>query len=320
MRQLRKTQWIRDLVKENSISIKDIVMPIFVIEGTDRIEPINALPNINRYSLDKALDQIKKAESLGIPAVAPFANVEIDKRDKIGSHGLEKNNVINVLCEEVKKLDLNIGVISDPALDPFTDHGHDGILEGETILNDESVAQIAKVALIQAQSGADIIAPSDMMDGRVAAIRAILDDNGFEDIPILSYAAKFASAFYGPYREAIGTDKTLKGDKATYYLSASQRREAIEEAIIDVEEGASMVMIKPALPYLDIIRDVRENVNCPVFGYQVSGEYAMIEAAKQNKWINGEKAMWESIMAIKRAGAKGIFTYYAMKIAEELNS
>lgn len=301
---------------ENEIHTNDLIMPIFITEGENVKEPIESMKNIKRYSVNEAIKITQKAKEMGIKAVAPFmANVPENLKDNIGSYATKVNNPIHKFCGEIKKLQMNIGVITDPALDPFTTHGHDGIVTHGDTLNDKSVEQITQVAIAQAKAGADIIAPSDMMDGRIGAIRQGLNDNGFNNIPILSYSAKFNSAFYGPYRNAIGTDKTLKGDKATYYLNPPNSKEALKENLQDISEGADMIMIKPAMPYLDIIKEAKEKCNVPVFAYQVSGEYSMIV----NGNVDTQKAMMESVMCIKRAGANAIFTYFAMDIAQIIN-
>ncbi len=320
LRRNRRTDWSRRLVRENTLTVDDLIWPIFVIDGENRREPIAAMPGIERVSADLAAEEAKRGADLGIPAVALFPNVEMALRDQTGSEILNPDNVMCRATQAIKEATPEIGVITDAALDPFTDHGHDGILRDGIIVNDESVAQIAKAAVLQAKAGADIIAPSDMMDGRVGAIREALDAAGHSDIAIMSYTAKYASAFYGPYREAIGTDATLKGDKLTYYVDPANSDDALREAETDVAEGADMLMVKPGLPYLDIVRQVKDTFALPTFVYQVSGEYSMIEAAAANGWIDGERAMMESLLAFKRAGADGILTYFAPRVAEKLNA
>ncbi len=318
MRRNRRTGWIRDLTRENVLTVKDLVWSIFLIPGTNRREPIDAMPGVFRVTVDLAAAEAEKAATLGIPAIATFPNIEIDLRDVTGSHILDSDNLINQATRTIKAAVPDMGVITDVALDPFTSHGHDGILRDGVIVNDETVAQIAEAAVLQAQAGADIIAPSDMMDGRIGAIRDALDAGGFADVGIMSYATKFASSFYGPYREAIGTQGLLKGDKRTYYLDPANTEEAVRDAALDVEEGADMLMVKPGLPYLDIVWRLKESFGLPTFAYQVSGEYAMIKAAAQNGWIDGERAMMESLVALKRAGCDGILTYFAPEAAELL--
>ncbi len=319
LRRMRRSEWSRNLVQENQLNAKDLIWPIFIIDGQSQREEISAMPGVGRFSADLAVLEAKRAMTLGIPAVALFANVDVSLRDATGSQILDPDNLINRATRSIKDNVPDIGVITDVALDPFTDHGHDGILREGIIVNDETVDVIARAAELQARAGADIIAPSDMMDGRIGAIRDSLDSGGFQDVAIMSYATKFASAFYGPYREAIGTDKTLKGDKKTYYLDPANTDEALRETEQDIAEGADMVMVKPGMPYLDIVRRVKETFQMPTFAYQVSGEYSMIEAAAANGWIDGERVMMESLLAFKRAGCDGILTYFAPRAAELLN-
>lgn len=318
LRRNRRTPWLRNMVRETSISANDLILPLFLIEGENCSEEIAAMPGVSRQSVDKAVEVAREAASLGIPALAPFPNVSMDKRDTTGSEITNPDNLICQFTRAVKDAGIDIGLITDAALDPFTDHGHDGVLRDGLIVNDESVDQIVAGAFLQAKAGADIIAPSDMMDGRIGAIRQALDAEGFQDIAIMSYTAKYASAFYGPYREAIGTDKTLKGDKATYYLDAGNSDDAMREAETDIAEGADMLMVKPGMPYLDVIQRMKSEFGLPVFAYQVSGEYSMIEAASANGWLDGDRAMMESILAFKRAGADGVLTYFAMRAAKNL--
>ncbi len=318
LRRMRKADWSRRLVQENRLSVDDLIWPIFLVDGDDRVEEISAMPGVYRMTVDRAVREAERAAKLGIPAIATFPNIELSRRDQTGSHILDPDNVINRATRAIKAAVPEIGVITDAALDPFTSHGHDGILRGGVIVNDESVEQIVAAAVGQAAAGADIIAPSDMMDGRIGAIRDGLDANGFQDVAIMSYATKFASAFYGPYREAVGTAGLLKGDKKTYYIDHANSDEAVREAEQDVHEGADMLMVKPGLPYLDIIRRLKDELAMPTFAYQVSGEYAMITAAAANGWIDGDRAMMESLMALKRAGCDGILTYFAPKVAEML--
>ena len=318
LRRMRKADWSRRLVQENRLTVDDLIWPIFVIDGDDRVEEIAAMPGVYRMTVDRAVREAERAARLGIPAIATFPNIELSLRDLTGSHILDPDNVINRATRAIKAAVPEIGIITDAALDPFTSHGHDGILRDGVIVNDESVEQIVAAAVGQAAAGADIIAPSDMMDGRIGAIRDALDANGFQDVAIMSYATKFASAFYGPYREAVGTAGLLKGDKKTYYIDHANSDEAVREAEQDVHEGADMLMVKPGLPYLDIIRRLKDELAMPTFAYQVSGEYAMITAAAQNGWIDGDRAMMESLLALKRAGCDGILTYFAPKVAQML--
>ena len=318
LRRMRKADWSRRLVQENRLTVDDLIWPIFIIDGDNRREEIPAMPGVYRLTVDLAVKEAERAAGLGIPAIATFPNVDRSLRDQTGSHILDSDNVINRATRAIKAAVPEIGIITDAALDPFTSHGHDGILRDGIIVNDETVDQVATAAVIQAAAGADIIAPSDMMDGRIGAIRDALDANGFQDVAIMSYATKFASAFYGPYREAIGTAGLLKGDKKTYYLDHANSEEAVREAEQDLAEGADMLMVKPGLPYLDIIRRLKDEFAMPTFAYQVSGEYSMIRAAAANGWIDGEKAMLESLLAFKRAGCDGILTYFAPEVAELL--
>ncbi len=320
LRRMRKADWSRRLVRETHLTVDDLIWPIFLIEGENRVEDIAAMPDVQRLTIDRAVREAERAATLGIPCIATFPFIPMDKRDISGSHSMDEDNLINRATRAIKAAVPEIGIITDAALDPFTSHGHDGILRNGIIVNDESVAQITAAAVMQAQAGADIIAPSDMMDGRIGAIRDALDGAGFPDVAIMSYATKFASAFYGPYREAIGTSGVLKGDKNTYYLDQANTDEALREAEQDIAEGADMLMVKPGLPYLDIIRRVKDTFAMPTFAYQVSGEYSMIKAASANGWIDGDRVMMENMMAFKRAGCDGVLTYFAPKVAEMLKA
>ncbi|MHB0952297.1 MAG: porphobilinogen synthase [Allorhizobium sp.] len=318
MRRNRKADWTRRLVQENRLTVDDLIWPIFLIPGNGIVEPIAAMPGVNRMTVDKAVEAAREAADLGIPALATFPNIEMELRDETGSQILEANNLINQATAAIKKAVPNIGVITDVALDPFTSHGHDGILRGNEIANDETVDQIVRAAILQADAGSDIIAPSDMMDGRIGAIRRGLDAAGHQSVGIMSYATKFASGYYGPYREAISTGGLLKGDKKSYYIDPANGTEALRDAALDVEEGADMLMVKPGLPYLDICWRMKEAFGLPVFAYQVSGEYTQIKAAAMNGWIDGERVMMETLLCFKRAGCDGILTYFAMDVAKYL--
>ncbi|TLX09800.1 porphobilinogen synthase [Rhizobium sp. MHM7A] len=318
MRRNRKADWTRRLVRENQLTVDDLIWPIFIVPGSCIIDPIPAMPGVNRMSIDKAVEAAREAAGLGIPALATFPNIEMELRDETGSNSLEANNLINQATAAIKKAVPEIGVITDVALDPFTSHGHDGILRGGEIVNDETVDQVSRAAVMQADAGADIIAPSEMMDGRIGAIRRALDAAGHQSVGIMSYATKFASAFYGPYREAISTGGLLKGDKKTYYIDPANGTEAIRDAALDVEEGADMLMVKPGLPYLDICWRMKEAFGLPTFAYQVSGEYTQIKAAAMNGWIDGERAMLETLLSFKRAGCDGVLTYFAVEVAKIL--
>ncbi len=318
MRRNRKADWTRRLVQENRLTVDDLIWPIFIVPGSGIVDPIPAMPGVNRMSIDKAVEAAREAAGLGIPALATFPNIEMELRDETGSNSLEANNLINQATAAIKKAVPDIGIITDVALDPFTSHGHDGILRDGEIVNDETVDQVARAAVMQANAGADIIAPSEMMDGRIGAIRMALDAAGHQSVGIMSYATKFASAFYGPYREAISTGGLLKGDKKTYYIDPANGIEAIRDAALDVEEGADMLMVKPGLPYLDICWRMKEAFGLPTFAYQVSGEYSQIKAAAMNGWIDGERAMLETLLSFKRAGCDGVLTYFAVEVAKIL--
>ncbi|MFG1479063.1 porphobilinogen synthase [Xanthobacter sp. V4C-4] len=317
-RRNRKSDWSRRLVRESALSVDDLIWPIFVMEGQATRTPIASMPGVERLTVDEAVRAAVQAARLKIPALALFPYIDPNLRDPEGSEALNQNNLVCQTLRAIKAEVPEIGLITDVALDPFTSHGHDGLLEDGRILNDETVDILVRQALVQAEAGADVIAPSDMMDGRVGAIRAGLDAAGFTDVQIMSYAAKYASAFYGPFRDAIGTAKTLSGDKRTYQMDPGNGLEALREAALDVDEGADMLMVKPGLPYLDIVWRLKETFGLPTFAYQVSGEYAMIEGAIRNGWVDGERIVLESLTAFKRAGADGILTYFAPRVAEQL--
>ena len=318
LRRNRRTDWSRRLVRENALSVNDLIWPIFLIDGKNVRQPIDAMPGVERLSVDQAVRAAEDAARLGIPALALFPFTEPSRRDPLGSEALNSKNLVCSACRALKAAVPELGIVTDVALDPYTSHGHDGLLEGEEIVNDASVAQLVRQALVQAAAGADIIAPSDMMDGRVGAIREALDGAGFRHVQIMAYTAKYASAFYGPFRDAIGTSATLVGDKRTYQMDPGNTEEALREAEADIAEGADMLMVKPGLPYLDILWRMKQAFGMPTFAYQVSGEYSMIEGAARNGWIDGERAMMESLIAFKRAGADGILTYFAPRAAEKL--
>jgi porphobilinogen synthase len=319
-RRNRKADWSRRLVREHELSVNDLIWPLFLIEGTSRREPVGSMPRVERISVDEAVREAERAAKLRIPALAVFPNTDPALRDPRGSEALNAKNLVCRAVRAIKAAVPEIGIVTDVALDPYTSHGHDGLLDDDRILNDETVAVLAEQSLIQAEAGADIIAPSDMMDGRVGAIRQALDGAGYEDVQIMAYAAKYASAFYGPFRDAIGTNATLSGDKRTYQMDPGNSDEALREVALDLDEGADMVIVKPGLPYLDIVRRVKDTFAVPTFAYQVSGEYAMIEAAARNGWLDGERAMMESLLAFKRAGADGVLTYFAPRVAEKLRA
>jgi porphobilinogen synthase len=319
-RRNRKAEWARRLVRENVLTTDDLIWPMFVVDGSNMRTPVASMPGVDRLTVDQAVRDAERAMKLDIPCIALFPYTEPSLRDEAGSEALNPNNLVCQSVRAIKKEFPDLGVLCDVALDPFTSHGHDGLIEDGKILNDETVAVLVRQALVQAEAGCDVIAPSDMMDGRVGAIREALDEAGFLDVQIMSYAAKYASAFYGPFRDAIGSAKTLTGDKRTYQMDSANSDEALREVELDIAEGADMVMVKPGMPYLDIVRRVKDTFSMPTFVYQVSGEYAMIAAAANNGWIDGDRAMMESLLGFKRAGADGILTYFAPKAAEKIKA
>tara|TARA_A100001011_G_C14169043_1_gene781627 strand:+ start:37 stop:1032 length:996 start_codon:yes stop_codon:yes gene_type:complete len=317
LRRVRNSEWIRRLVSENDLSINDLILPIFVRDGKNKIEPIKSMPGVNRYSIDKLSVIMNKAKKNRIPMVALFPYTPKIKKDKSGKEALNKNNLICKSLKFIKKRYSGIGVMCDVALDPYTSHGHDGLIINKKIDNDKTIKVLVQQALLQAEMGCDVIAPSDMMDGRVGAIRKALDKKNFQNVSILSYAAKYASSFYGPFRDAVGSKKNLKSDKKTYQMDFRNLNEAYREINLDIKEGADMVMVKPGLPYLDIIKSIKDNFKIPVFAYQVSGEYSLIKQGIKNKLISDE-AILESLMAFKRAGASAIVTYFALEAANKI--
>ena len=319
MRRNRQHAWTRALVAENHLTVHDLVWPVFVQEGEKQRTPIESMPDVFRCTIDELIPQIYEARELGIPAIALFPVVPQDKKSDNAQEAYRDDNLINRAIKAIKKEVPNIGIISDVALDPYTTHGQDGLLKGDVVENDTTLKVLAKQAVSQAQAGADIIAPSDMMDGRVDAIRQALDAYGFEHVSILSYGAKYASSCYGPFRDAVGSSDNLgKANKRGYQMNPANGDEALKEIALDIAEGADMVMVKPGLPYLDVIRRVHENFSIPLFAYQVSGEYAMVKAAAEKGWINESAVMMEHLVSFKRAGATGIFTYAAINIARTL--
>lgn len=319
-RRNRKAEWARRMVRENVLTTDDLIWPLFLIDGNNKREQVASMPGVERLSVDQAVREAERAVKLTIPCIALFPYTEPSLRDEEGSEATNPNNLVCQAVRAIKKEFPEIGVLCDVALDPFTSHGHDGLISDGKILNDETVAVLVRQALVQAEAGCDIIAPSDMMDGRVAAIREGLDRSGLIDVQIMAYAAKYASAFYGPFRDAIGSAKTLTGDKRTYQMDSANTDEALREVELDIAEGADMVMVKPGMPYLDVVRRVKDTFAMPTFAYQVSGEYAMIAAAASNGWLDGERAMMESLLAFKRAGADGVLSYFAPKAAEKLGA
>ena len=314
LRRNRKTEWLRRLVAENNLTTSDFILPVFIIEGNNKKQPIKSMPGVFRYTIDKLGHVLDKALKLKIPMIALFPYIDLSKKDTHGSEALNEDNLICKATRYVKEKYKNqIGIMCDVALDPYTIHGHDGLLKSGHILNDETIKILIEQSLIQAQMGCDVIAPSDMMDGRIGAIRKSLDKNGFQSTQILSYAIKFSSSFYGPFRDAVGSKKLLKGNKKTYQMDYRNKDESLREVILDIKEGADMVMVKPGLPYLDIIKLVKNNFKIPTIAYQVSGEYSILENAIKRGLIDNN-AIVESLYAFKRAGANAIVSYYADRL------
>jgi porphobilinogen synthase len=317
-RRNRRAEWARRMVRETMLTADDLIWPLFLVDGNRARIPIDSMPGIERLSVDEAVREAERAMALQIPCLALFPYTDPALRDEDGNEALNPDNLVCRAIRAIKKATPELGILCDVALDPYTSHGHDGLLRDGVIVNDETVAVLVKQALVEAEAGCDIIAPSDMMDGRVGAIRDGLDQAGFADTQIMAYTAKYASAFYGPFRDAVGSSATLVGDKRTYQMDPGNSDEALREAELDIAEGADMIMVKPGLPYLDILRRIKDEFAMPTFAYQVSGEYAMIMAAAQNGWLDGDKAMTESLIAFKRAGADGVLTYFAPVVAEKL--
>ncbi|MCR9128246.1 MAG: porphobilinogen synthase [Alphaproteobacteria bacterium] len=317
LRRMRQHDWSRRLMRENTLTTDDLIWTLVVTDKAES-EPVAAMPGTKRLTFADAAKAAVEARALGIPAIAIFPNIDSSLKDARGSQADDPNGLVGQAIKAMKDAAPEVGIICDVALDPFTDHGHDGLMENGIILNDPTIERLCQQAICQARAGCDVIAPSDMMDGRVGALRAALDSEGFEDVMILSYAAKYASAFYGPYRDAIGSSAALQGDKKTYQMDPANTDESIREVELDIAEGADMVMVKPGLPYLDIVARVKDAFALPTYAFQVSGEYAMIEAAAANGWIDGERAMMESLLAFKRAGADGVLTYFAPRAAKVL--
>lgn len=320
MRRLRGNDWSRRLVREHRLSVDDLIWPVFVVDGTAQRQAVATMPGVERYSIDVLIEELAEVVSLGIPAIALFPYTDDGLRSERGDEAFNSDNLIGRTVAAVKAAYPDLGVICDVALDPYTSHGHDGVLGADgTVLNDETVAVLCKQAVACAQAGADVVAPSDMMDGRVGSIRAALDEAGFEHVMIMAYAAKYASAFYGPFRDAVGSSGALQGaSKETYQMDPANGAEALREVALDLAEGADMVMVKPGMPYLDIVRDVKAEFNAPTFAYQVSGEYAMIKAAAGAGMLDERSVMMEALLAFKRAGADGILTYFARDVARSL--
>jgi len=319
MRRTRRAEWSRRLVRENTLSANDLIWTIILSDGDKNRTPVPSMPGVDRVNLEEIVKEAKRAQALGIPAIAMFPHINPKLKDAAGSEAANPNGLVPQAVKAVKAAVPDIGVIVDVALDPYTDHGHDGLMHGGEILNDPTLGALSDVGVMLAEAGADIVAPSDMMDGRIGAVRAALDNGGRSEVMIMSYAAKYASAFYGPYRDAIGSAAALMGDKRTYQMDPANSDEALREVALDIEEGADMVMVKPGLPYLDICRRVKDEFSVPTYAYQVSGEYAMIMAAAQNGWLDERRVILESLTAFKRAGCDGILTYFAPRVAEWLN-
>ena len=317
LRRNRKAEWSRRLVSESNLSTNDLIWPIFIREGKNIKESIKSMPGVYRHSLDKVEGLVEKAINKKIPMIALFPYTPISKKNSRGSEALNRNNLICKALRLIKKNYKNIGIMCDVALDPYTDHGHDGIVKKNYVDNDETIKILIKQSLLQAKMGCDVIAPSDMMDGRVGEIRKALDKDGFKLVQILSYAVKYASNFYGPFREAVGSKKLLRSDKKNYQMDFRNSKESLREVALDIREGADFVMVKPGMPYLDVIRLVKDNFKIPVFAYQVSGEYSLIQNGINNKILN-EDAIYESLISFKRAGASAIITYFAEQIAGRL--
>ena len=317
MRRNRKTDWSRRLVSESGLTTDDLIWPVFIREGKNLKEPIKSMPGVFRYSLDNIEYLVEKAINKKIPMIALFPHTPNSKKDSKGSEALNKNNLVCKALRLIKKNYKEIGIMCDVALDPYTSHGHDGILKNNYVDNDETIKILIKQSLLQAEMGCDLIAPSDMMDGRIGEIRKALDKNGFKLVQILSYAVKYASNFYGPFRNAVGSNKSLIGDKKNYQMDFNNSKEALREVALDINEGADFVMVKPGMPYLDIIKLIKDNFKIPVFAYQVSGEYSLIMNGINNKILN-EDAIYESLISFKRAGANAIITYFADRIANKL--
>ena len=319
LRRIRNSEWMRRLVSENNLSVNDLILPIFVRDGKNKVDKIKTMPGVFRYSVDKLSLIMNKAKKMKIPMVAFFPYTPEYKKNKLGLEALNKDNLICQSIQFAKKYYPNIGVMCDVALDPYTSHGHDGILINEDVDNDKTIEILVKQSLIQAKMGCDVIAPSDMMDGRIGEIRKALDKNNFKNVSIISYAAKYASNFYGPFRDAVGSKKNLKSNKKTYQMDFRNSNEAYREISLDIKEGADIVMVKPGLPYLDIIKNIKDNFKIPVFAYQVSGEYSLIKFGI-NRGLIKDEAILESLLAFKRAGASAIITYFALDLAKKLKN
>jgi porphobilinogen synthase len=315
MRRNRQDAWSRAMVSENALAPTDLMWPVFISEGGNTIEPISSMPDVNRLGIDALVDAVAEVAELGIPAIALFPYTDDSLKSPEAEEAYNPENLVCRAVQAVKKAHPGVGIMCDVALDPYNSDGHDGLVRDGRVLNDETVEILTRQAVVQARAGCDIIAPSDMMDGRIGAIRDALDAEGFQDVLIMSYAAKYASAFYGPFRDAVGSSGALKGDKKTYQMDPANSDEALREVGLDIDEGADMVMVKPGLAYLDIIRRVKDAYSVPTFAYNVSGEYAMLKAAADHGWLDYDTVMMETLMAFKRAGCNGILTYFALEAA-----
>ncbi|MDE2184450.1 MAG: porphobilinogen synthase [Alphaproteobacteria bacterium] len=318
MRRLRRYGWSRSLMAESTLAATDLIWPLFVVDGQHQRVPVHSMPNVERLSIDLVVGAAEEAAQLGIPVLALFPFTDSARKNAEATEALNPDNLVCRAVREIKKAVPGIGVLCDVALDPYTDHGHDGLLRNGYVANDETVDVLVKQALMQVEAGCDIIAPSDMMDGRIGAIRAALEVEGHTNTLIMAYAAKYASAFYGPFRDAVGSATALTGDKRTYQMDPANSDEAIREVALDIAEGADMVMVKPGMPYLDIVRRVKDTFAMPTFAYQVSGEYSMLMAAVERGFLDRDRAMLESLLAFKRAGANGVLTYFARDAAKLL--
>ncbi|QXT38337.1 porphobilinogen synthase [Gymnodinialimonas ceratoperidinii] len=318
-RRTRASAPLRNLVRESSLSVHDLIWPVFVCAGTNERQTIGSMPGVERLSVDLLVAAAREAAGLGIPAICIFPYTDPALKTELCEEAWNPDNLSNRAISAIRDAGIDIAIMTDIALDPYNINGHDGIVRDGVIVNDETVEALVKMGLAQARAGADILGPSDMMDGRIGALRAMLEDEGHPNVTIMSYAAKFASAFYGPFRDAVGASGALKGDKKTYQIDPLNAREALRCVERDLSEGADMVMVKPGMPYLDLCRQVKDRFGAPTFAYQVSGEYAMIEAAAQNNWVDGEKVMLESLMSFRRAGCDGVLTYFAPRVAKILN-
>ena len=320
LRRNRKYAWSRRLVEENSLSSNDLILPIFLIDGKNKTQSIKTMPGVYRYTIDKLGKVVSDAIKSGIPMIALFPSTSLKKKNDLGTEALNEDNLVCQAIQFIKKRFKNeIGIMCDVALDPYTSHGHDGLLKSGYVLNDQTINILVKQSLLQAEMGCNVIAPSDMMDGRVGKIRKALDKKGYQMVQILSYAVKYASNFYGPFRDAVGSNKFLKSDKKNYQMDFRNSSESIREVALDIKEGADLIMVKPGMPYLDVIKLVKDSFKIPVFAYQVSGEYSIIKLGVKNKLINNESIL-ESLISFKRAGATAIVSYFALEIAKKLKN